>query len=184
MSEYECRKTGLLKEVPYSMFVFYKIATFVPAFAGIYAIYMFGESLGWVIGYLLVFMIHVSIVYRLKCTHCSYYKNPGRSLKCMWLWGMPKIFNDRPGPESAVSKAYIPFGMAVVAFFPVYWLLNSWILLVLYFVSIAVLVSALFLFTCSKCTFFDCAHNRVSGELKEAYSADQALDEGPQGLGG
>jgi hypothetical protein len=65
-------------------------------------------------------------------------------------------------------------GMAIVAFFPVYWLLNNWALLVLYFVSISVLVSSLFLFTCSKCTYFGCTHNQVSQELRDRYMANNA----------
>jgi hypothetical protein len=47
-------------------------------------------------------------------------------------------------------------------------------LLVLYIVSITLLVSSLFLFTCSKCTYFGCTHNQVSRELRDRYMANNA----------
>lgn len=174
MSHAECTKTGLLKKIPFVLFVYYKLATFVPAFIGIYAIILYAESLLWVVGYILIFLVHMSIIYKMKCTHCSYYMLPGDKLHCMWLWGVPKIFEAKSDPESGFNKIYVPIGMAIVAFFPVYWLLKNWVLLVLYFVSIAVLVLSLFLFTCSKCTYFGCTHNQVSQELRDRYMANNA----------
>ena len=159
----------MLEKIPYRHFIFYKLATFIPAFVGTYAIFHYSESIGWVIGYFALFLVHVSIIFRLKCTHCSYYKAPGKHLNCMWLWGIPKIFKANPKPESGFNKFYVPTGMAVVTLYPVYWLFNSWVLLIIYFSSIAVLVSSLFLFTCSKCTYFECSHNQVPKEIKEKY---------------
>jgi predicted neutral ceramidase superfamily lipid hydrolase len=174
MSQAECPKTGLLKKIPFALFIYYKLATFVPAFIGIYAIYTYAGSLLWVFAYISIFVVHMAIIYKIKCTHCTYYMLPGDKLHCMWLWGVPKIFRKDTRPESGLNKVYVPFGMAMVAFFPVYWLLNNWALLALYFVSMAVLVASLFLFTCTRCTYFECTHNQVSRELKDRYLADIA----------
>jgi hypothetical protein len=148
------------------MFIYYKIATVIPACIGMYAIYRFSDSFLWVLGYVLTFFVHVSIVYRIKCTHCTYYRLPGRKLRCMWLWGTPKLFKADTNPEGPFNRVYIPFGMAVVTFFPVYWLLNSPLLLVLYFVFTAAMVASLFLLTCSRCTYFGCRFNRVPSDVR------------------
>ena len=174
MSHSECTKTGGLKKIPFTLFVYYKLATFVPAFIGIYSIFIYAESLLWLGFYITIFLVHMSIIFKIKCTHCSYYMLPEKKLLCMWLWGVPKIFEANPDPESGFNKVYVPLGMTIVAFFPVYWLLNNLALLVLYFVSLAVLVSSLFLFTCSRCTYFGCTHNQVSQELKDNYIAINA----------
>ena len=174
MSHAECPKTGLFNRIPFALFIYYKLATFVPAFIGIYTIYSYAKSLLWVFAYIFIFLVHMTIIYKMKCTHCTYYLIPGDKLYCMWLWGVPKLFKEDTRPESQFNKVYVPVGMAIVAFFPVYWLFNNWALLVLYFVSLAVLVLSLFLFTCSKCTYFNCSHNQVSPELKENYLANKA----------
>jgi len=176
MNPSECIKLGLLVKVPYTLFIYYKLATFVPAVIGLYAIFHYSGSLGWTGGYLLVFFTHASAVFKLKCTHCTYYRSPGNALKCMWLWGVPKIFTYNPKPESAINKVYIPVSVSVVAFFPVYWLLNSLVFLSLYFASLAVLVLSLVLFACSKCTYFKCRFNRVPSKLRKLYLTDQCQE--------
>jgi hypothetical protein len=173
MSNTDCRKIELLERIPFAMFIYYKIATFIPAFIGMYAIYRYGESSLWVFGYVLTFLIHVSIVYRIKCPHCTYYQLPGKKLQCMWLWGIPKIYRENPNPESPLNRVYVPVGMAVVMFFPVYWLLSNLLLLVLYFVFTAVMVASLFMSTCSRCTYFGCTHNRVPKEVKGRYKNER-----------
>lgn len=169
MNSTDCPKTGLLTKIPYSLFVFYKIATFVPAFIGLYAIWIYAESLLWVFGYVLLFLMHIVIIFKRKCTHCSYYRLPGNTLQCMWLWGVPKFFKENPAPEGKLNKVYTPVGMSLVTFFPVYWLGNNWALLILYFASIAVLVLSLFLFTCSRCTYFGCSYNKVPEIKRNTY---------------
>lgn len=165
------------------MFLYYKLATFVPAFIGIYAIYCYAKSLLWLFAYIFIFLVHLAIIFKIKCTHCIYYMFPGDKLYCMWLWGAPKLFKEDTCPESRFNKVYVTVGMAIVAFFPVFWLLNNWALLILYFVSLAVLVSSLFLFTCSKCTYFNCSHNQVSPELKGKYLANLANSAGAKNRG-
>lgn len=164
MNQLDCREPGTYRRIPFAVYLFYKVATFVPAMIGLYAIFLYSSSYLWLGGFILLFLIHVSIVYKIKCTHCHYYKLPDPYLQCMWLWGVPKIFKANPSPENIINKIYIPLGMMIVAFYPVIWLINNWILLILYFSSLVVLVSSLFLFTCSKCAYTECPHNRVFHE--------------------
>lgn len=75
-----------------------------------------------------------------------------------------------PGPEAAWVGRYAMFGMAVLTFFPVYWLWQEWPLLLIYFFGIAALVMSIGLHQCSRCLNFDCGHCSVPGELRREYA--------------
>jgi hypothetical protein len=85
------------------------------------------------------------------------------------IWGVPKIFEERPGPESRIVGIYIPIAILTLTFFPVYWLRFQWELLLLYFLSWGVLVGSIQLHECSRCIHFDCKSNRVPEDVRKVY---------------
>jgi hypothetical protein len=61
------------------------------------------------------------------------------------------------------------FGMAVLTFFPVYWLWQELPLLVIYFLGMGDLVLSIALHECSRCLNFECGHCTVPEELRQEY---------------
>lgn len=164
-----CPKTGLLTKPAYSRFLYYKLVTSVPFLTAMIAITRYSETVYWPLAYIGICLLHVGIVYSNKCPRCAYYKISERTHKCFMIWGFPKIFEARPGPDKPFLGKYVPIAILTITFFPVYWLRFQWELLLLYFLSWGVLVSSISLHQCSRCISFDCKNNRVSDEVRKAY---------------
>jgi hypothetical protein len=64
--------------------------------------------------------------------------------------------------------------MSVLAFFPVFWLVQEWPLLIIYFLGIAGLVMSISLNECSRCVNFACGNCGVPEELRRAYLRTRA----------
>jgi len=124
------------------------------------------HSPGWAITYVVVGIGLALVVYRFQCTHCSHYRADTKRTKCMFLWGVPKFFKPRPGPLNIFEKA-VPFIAGTIwVFFPVYWLLLEPTLFILYGLSLIVLFLTVYRYECSRCTYFNCSMNRVSGDVQ------------------
>jgi hypothetical protein len=167
-------KTCLLAEPSYGRFLYYKLVTLVPFCAAIIAIAKHSGSIYWLLLYIGICLIHVGIVYSNKCPRCAYYKIGEKTHKCYILWGFPKIFKAKPGPDKPFLGKYIPIAILIITFFPVYWLLFQWELLVLYFLSWGVLVSSILLNECPRCISFHCKNNRVPEDVQKAFLDSQA----------
>ena len=164
-----CAKTGLTTKHTYSRFLYYKLLTLVPFCTAVIAITRYSETIYWTLGYIGICLLHAGIVFTIKCPHCAHYRNDEKKHNCFMFWGVPKIYKKRPGPESRFVGIYVPIAMAVLTFFPIYWLRFQWELLLLYFLSWGVLVASISLNECPRCIYFDCGNNRVPEDVRKAY---------------
>jgi hypothetical protein len=104
-----------------------------------------------------------------KCPLCPYYRKGEKTLECFIWRGTPKLWRNREGSEAAWVGEYAAFGMAVLTFFPVPWLLREWPLLLIYSFGIGALVLSIALHECARCLNFDCGHCGVPDVLKKEY---------------
>ena len=160
---------GFATEPILTRFIYYKILTLVPVSAALTAMLRHGESVLWPLLYVGLCLAHAGIMNAAKCPHCPYYKLGNRTFRCFIWWATPKLWAERDGPEQPWVGQYAKFGMAVLTFFPVYWLWQEWPLLLIYFFGIAGLVMSIGLNECSRCLNFNCAHCGVPEDLRREY---------------
>ena len=145
-------------------FVFYTTLFAVPLVTALLAISK--DSSGWLAVYLAVCLAMVALILKFFCTRCPHYTRGDKTLQCVFFWGLPKFFQRRPGALDFRDKAVAIMAPAVVALFPVYWLLEQPGLLVIYVLSAGVAVAALRRMECDRCIYTECPSNKVPDELK------------------
>ncbi|MFW6052795.1 MAG: hypothetical protein ACOC8I_02680 [Desulfosalsimonas sp.] len=151
----------LKKTYTFADYISWTLLTLIPVLTAIYGISR--ASLLWTLIYLIVMAIcFAGIIYRFFCTHCPHYKNTGQSTKCIFLWKVPAYFAPRPGPLNFFDKFMVSAGFIIAVAFPVYWLLASPLLLIIYALSWAVLFIFLYRYECIRCIHKDCPMNRVT----------------------
>lgn len=165
----KCSRTGLTIKFELSDYLYFKLLTVLPFFTAVYAIWQHANSLWWLVGYLLVIAWHTNLTYKLFCPHCVYYKQSSRTTKCIMIWGVPKFYKDKKGPASKAVSTLIIVDILLVSVFPLYWVLWSWHLLVIYLLSLLILLISLIKNECSRCICFDCAKNSVPKEVRQRY---------------
>lgn len=144
----------------FSDFLAWTLLALIPMLTAVYGISR--ASIIWTIIYLIVMAAcFAGLVYRFFCTHCPHYKNSGRTTKCIFLWGVPAYFEPRPGPLGFFDKLMVFLGLLIAVAFPVYWLLASPLLLLIYAISWIVLTVFLYKYECIRCIHKDCPMNRV-----------------------
>ena len=164
----------------YLDFLYFKLLTSVPLFTVLVG---FWHSQPWMIlAYVAWIALHMTLVYRLLCTHCPHYGvNKGKT-ECHYLWAVPAIFKARPGPQNFFEKLGVKALLGVSILFPVYWLARNWELLVIYLLSVAVLLITMMRYECTRCIHFDCSHNRavrpVEGDGEAGVEAEPSDAEG------
>jgi len=154
----------LRKRYQFGDFVFYCALFAVPLVTALLAIWK--DSSGWLVAYLAVCLAMVAVILKFFCTRCPHYTRDEKTLQCIFFWGLPKFFARRPGPLDFRDKAAAILAPAVVALFPVYWLLEQPGLLVIYVLSAGVAVAALRRMECDRCIYTECPSNRVPDEIK------------------
>jgi hypothetical protein len=164
-----CPEEALVARPKLARFVYYKLLTLIPVSAALIAIVRYSGTLYWPLAYAALCLLHAGIMFSIKCPHCAYYKLPGGKLSCFMWWGAPKLYEPRDGPESKAVGVYAPIGMAVLTLFPIYWLRFEWELLALFLLSVVVVLLSIGQTECPRCLNFDCAHNRVPEDVREAY---------------
>lgn len=125
---------------------------------------------------------------RVLCSHCPYWAEDSKSLRCWALTGSPKIWRYRPGPMSRVEKGIIVGFFSFLMAFPVLvegygiWLLAGeyatqglYALMGMVGITVATLLAGgqFFLILkyhyCRRCVNFSCPLNRVPKSLVDAY---------------
>ncbi len=156
----------LRKRYGFGDFLFYTTLFAVPLVTALLAISR--DGLGWLLAYLVVCVAMTVLILKFFCTHCPHYTRGDKILKCVFFWGLPKIFDPRPGALNRRDKAVAFAAPAVMALFPVYWLMEQPGLLVIYILSAAVAVAALRRMECDRCVYFECPSNKVPAERRAA----------------
>lgn len=123
---------------------------------------IFRESIMWLAIYIVVSVLLIAVVYRFFCTHCPHYIQGMKTVKCMFFWGIPKFFGSRPGPLSLFDKTVSFITPIILIMFPLYWLGLHIDLLVIYFLSIAVLFTTIRRNECGRCIYINCPANCVT----------------------
>lgn len=111
---------------------------------------------------------------RVMCSHCPHYAEPAtRSLQCWANYGSPKLWRYRPGPMSAGEKLVFFAGLALIAGYPLIFLLlgGQWLLLMLFALSVLALAAGMSRLMCVRCINFACPLNRVERLTREAFFA-------------
>ncbi len=147
-------------------FLFYTTLFAVPLVTAVLAVAR--DGLGPVIAYLVVFLAMVGLILKFFCTRCPHYTRGGKTLRCVFFWGLPKFFPPRPGALDRGDKAVAFAAPTVVALFPVYWLMEQPGLLVIYVLSAAVAATALRRMECDRCIYFECPSNKVPDDRRSA----------------
>ena len=163
-----CSVTCLLKKPNIIDFMYGKLIAVVPFATAIIAIVKHSDTFLWVLVYVVIFLAHATHIYFKKCSHCAYYKIGGSTLRCHYIWGVPKILKARSGPISGYLRIYTPIAILIISFFPVYWLLSQWELLLVYALSWGVLIGSI-IHECGRCIWFECSMNRVPEDIRNAY---------------
>jgi hypothetical protein len=111
--------------------------------------------------YLLVLLGSVPVMLRFFCTHCPHYCSNENTLKCIFFWGLPKLFRQRTGPLSMMEKCLSVSALALVILFPVYWMLQTPGLFIIYLLSIVLFGASVRRNECPRCIYTACPANRV-----------------------
>ena len=149
-------------------FLYWNVFALIPLLSACFAIVR--HSTTWLIVYIIIFVIQFVIFeYRFFFTHCPHYCSDSKNIQCMLLWGIPKFFKKRPYALSTLDIAMLIAGFLIVIFFPLYWLIKSWQLCIVYFLSWYLLAMTLKRYECVRCIYFDCPANSVTESGKNTY---------------
>lgn len=151
-----------------SDYLYWSLFALIPFLLACFAIAQY--SMKWVFVYIMVFAGHFLILeYRFFCTHCPHYCNDSPATNCMFLWGVPKFFNRRPHPLNKIDMFMLILGFSITIFFPLYWLLKSWQLCAIYFLSWIVLFITMKRYECPRCIYFHCPSNSVEESIRKGF---------------
>ena len=132
------------------------------------------SSMLWMAAYILASVIFFAVVvFKFFCTHCPHYLQGEKTVNCMFIRGVPKYFQPKPGPYGFLELAVVALAMLVWVAFPVYWLYFHRGLLAIYIVSVVVFVATMKRYECVRCIHFDCPANSVSEEIRRQFSEAQ-----------
>jgi hypothetical protein len=168
---------GLKERHRFSDCLYWNLFFFIPLIIGCVAIA--NTSVPWVVGYLLLSAsVFFVVVYRFFCTHCPHYVEGDSTIKCLFLWGIPKYFKAQPGPYSSLELMATAASVLVWVAFPLFWLYLHPGLLAAYVASIVVLVSTMRRYECGRCIHFDCPGNTVAEDVKARHLQARSREEG------
>ena len=140
----------------------------VPAFLGII---LSGYGL-LVIGWILYMIFFLQIwENRILCSHCPYYAEKGRILRCHANYGLFKLWKYNPHPMSLWEQFQFLIGVGIFVGFPIPWLILRNQFFLLTFTLIGAIVFLLILITklCTRCVNFSCPLNRVPKEIMDRF---------------
>ena len=154
----------LKKQYSFKAFLFYIAMVAIPLLTAILAIAR--HSMQWAVLYVFFAIGMLALVLKFYCTRCPHYKREGKVVKCLFIWGLPKLFASRPGALNKIDIT-VAFGAALLlALFPVYWLILEPGLLIIYGLSFSTLLAAVRRSECERCIYFECPANKVPESLR------------------
>ena len=125
------------------------------------------QTIGGLVFYLILFAGGVGLIMRSFCTHCPHYTRGQSTFSCLFFWRVPKIFPDRQGPLNIIDKLLLVMAAILIFGVPIFWLVESFALLVIYILAVAVFVATHIRTECSRCLFVDCPLNQLPPEHHE-----------------
>lgn len=140
----------------------------IPAFTGVILAGFGWFLVGW-IAYI-AFFLQVwenSIL----CSHCPYYAEEGRSLRCHANYGLLKIWKYNPGPMSRWEKLQFIIGIIIFVTYPLPFMAlgGQYAFFLLSSLGILVFFAVLYMKMCIRCVNFSCPLNRVPKEVVDTF---------------
>ena len=130
-------------------------------------------------GYMLwigIYLIFLALFYfiienRILCSHCPYYAQEGKILKCHTHYGFYKAWRYRPGPMSHSEKILWLVGVFLSFLYPLIFLIlgNQLILFLLSIAGIITWFPIIFIKSCNSCLNFSCPFNKVPEKVRKEY---------------
>jgi hypothetical protein len=125
---------------------------------------------GWLAYMLIFFFVWEG---RVLCSHCPYWTEEGRVLRCHANYGVIKLWKYRPGPMSRLEQVQFILGVLLFIFYPLILLLvgREYLLAA---IALASAVSFGYLLRrniCNRCVNFSCPLNHVPSETRQAFLA-------------
>lgn len=147
------------KQHRFQDYLYWNLTLAVPLITAMIAIAQ--RTAAGLVGFILLFVLTAGLLYRFFCPHCPHYIQGEKSTRCMFFWGIPKFFPEKPGPLSALEKTVSFAAPLVLLVFPLPWLLDNFGLLLIYCMSLAVAGLSIWRQECVRCAFRHCPANRV-----------------------
>ena len=146
---------GMKTSHEFSDFIYWAMFFLIPGILAGYAL----VSVSWRL--LLIYLAvaaacFVLLYYRFFCTKCPHYHNSQGACKCMFIWGLPRIFQPKTEPYHPYELVLAITGVLIIAAFPVYWLLAYPVLLIVYLLSFAVFGLTMVRYECTRCIHSHC----------------------------
>lgn len=141
---------------------------FVINAAGLVRQRAWGHLTGWLIGLVFFLQVPENLI---LCSHCPYYAEGGRTLRCHANIGLLKLWSFNPRPMSGREKTGFLGGAAGLFLYPV--VMNAqfaeWKAAAGGLASGVWWVWAMRRFVCRECPNFSCPLNTVAPEIRLAY---------------
>ncbi len=153
----DVRSTHLKTRHRFTDFLYWNLMLAIPLVAAGAAIYR--HSGAGLIAYLLALLVAVGLAYRFFCTRCPHYTTSGKTVKCLFFWGVPRFFEPRPGPLSSTDKMVSLIALAIVVLFPMPWLVMEGALFTIFLMSLITIGATLRKTECGRCIHSDCPAN-------------------------
>jgi hypothetical protein len=131
-----------------------------------------GQSGWWFVLWLAIVVTYFGLVeIRVMCSHCPHYAEQGSTLSCWANHGSPKLWKYRPGPMSSMEKLVFFGGFLAVWGYPLVFFIwaGTWLLLLVYLISVTGFFMTLLLFLCTRCMNFACPLNKVDQDTRREF---------------
>lgn len=146
-------------------YLYWSIVALVPLVTAAIAICKY--SLMWFVVYVVLLVTLVAVIMKFYCSHCPHYINGKRVIQCMFFWGVPKFFQERPGSLALHERIITLIAALIIMLLPLYWLIQLPAFLAIYVLSLMVLTMTIRRYECSRCIYVDCPLNNVADSVSD-----------------
>jgi hypothetical protein len=126
----------------------------------------------WLFGWLAygIFFFYVWEA-RVLCSHCPYWAEDGRMLRCHANYGVIKLWKYRPGPMNRSEQVQFSIGALLLVLYPLLFMVigQEYLLAAIGLVSAASFAYLLWQNSCDRCVNFSCPLNHVSPATRQAF---------------
>jgi len=147
-----------------SLFLIFAITAFIGVILAGFGWFL----LGWV-GFWLFFFEVWEI--KILCSHCPYYAEEGKTLRCIANYGSLKLWKYNPEPMNISEKIQLFIGFGILVGYPLGFLIlgTQLIFLVVCIIEIAIFFTFLIIKRCGNCVNFSCPFNHVKKEFIDCF---------------